>query len=93
MTNGRRDYKKQYAKYDGRPDQIKARSQRNSARAMVEKRTGNLPTTTDVDHKTPISKGGRNTMSNLRPTSRNQNRSFARNPNGSMKSQRSKSGR
>lgn len=44
----------------------------------------------DVDHKKPLSKGGKNTKSNLRVTSRSENRSFARNKDGSLKSQTSK---
>lgn len=44
----------------------------------------------DLDHKKPLSKGGANTLSNARVTTPSENRSFARNPDGSMKSQRSK---
>jgi 5-methylcytosine-specific restriction endonuclease McrA len=39
----------------------------------------------DVDHKKPLSKGGGNGKSNLRVTSKNSNRSFARKKNGAMK--------
>lgn len=44
----------------------------------------------DVDHKTPLSKGGKNTPSNLRVVDASKNRSFSRNSNGSLKSQTSK---
>jgi hypothetical protein len=44
----------------------------------------------DVDHKTPLSKGGKTTRSNLRVVPASTNRSFSRNPNGSLKSQVSK---
>jgi 5-methylcytosine-specific restriction endonuclease McrA len=44
----------------------------------------------DVDHKTPLSKGGSNSKSNARVTSASANRSFPRNPDGSMKVRRSK---
>ena len=40
----------------------------------------------DLDHKRPISKGGSNNKSNLRAVSPSENRSFPRNPDGSMKS-------
>ena len=39
----------------------------------------------DVDHIKPLSKGGANTPSNGRATSPSKNRSFKRNPDGSMK--------
>lgn len=39
----------------------------------------------DVDHKTPLSKGGGNTEGNLRAQSPSENRSFARTKNGAIK--------
>lgn len=39
----------------------------------------------DLDHKKPLSKGGANTISNARVTTKTQNRSFPRNADGSMK--------
>lgn len=44
----------------------------------------------DVDHKVPLSKGGSNSKSNARVVSASANRSFPRNPDGSMKVRRSK---
>lgn len=45
----------------------------------------------DVDHIKPLSTGGNPlSMSNLRAVPASQNRSFARNPDGSLKSQTSK---
>lgn len=44
----------------------------------------------DVDHKTPLSKGGSNSKSNGRVVSASANRSFPRNPDGSMKFRRDK---
>jgi hypothetical protein len=86
MSNGKRDYKKQYEKYDGKDSVKKDRAKRNGARRMLEdegrvsKGDGK-----DVDHKKPLSKGGGNGKSNLRVTSKNSNRSFARKKNGAMK--------
>lgn len=40
----------------------------------------------DLDHKTPLSKGGANTLKNARATSPHENRSYPRNKDGSMKS-------
>lgn len=44
----------------------------------------------DLDHKRPLSKGGSNTLDNARAVSPGENRSFARNKDGSVKSQTSK---
>lgn len=43
-----------------------------------------------VDHKTPLSKGGKNTKSNWRVVGDSTNMSFSRNKDGSLKSQISK---
>lgn len=94
MTNGKRDYKKEVAKYTSRPEVIKKRVEQNKARRMMEKagkvRKGDGK---DVDHKTPLSKGGKTTRSNLRVSSRSSNRSFRRNADGSLLNQISKKGR
>lgn len=44
----------------------------------------------DVGHKKAISRGGKNGLANLFVQSASANRSFARNANGSMKSETSK---
>ena len=86
MTNGKRDYKKQYEKYDGKDSVKKDRAKRNGARRIMEaegkvsKGDGK-----DVDHKKPLSKGGSINRGNLRVTSKSANRSFARKKNGAMK--------
>jgi len=91
MTNGKRDYKKEYAKYHSRDEQIKNRTARTTAR-----RQANAAGTTskgdgkDLDHRRPLSKGGSTGKSNLRVVSASSNRSFSRNSDGSMKSQTSK---
>ena len=56
-----RDYKKEYANYDGTEVVKKKRAQRNKARRMLE-REGVVQKGDgkDVDHKTPLSKGGHN---------------------------------
>jgi 5-methylcytosine-specific restriction endonuclease McrA len=88
--NYKRDYK-QENKYKSKPDQIEKRVQRNKARreamedGLVRKGDGK-----QVDHKTPLSKGGSNDKSNLRIVHHSTNESFSRNKDGSMKSQTSK---
>ena len=94
MKNGKRDYKRENELYNSKPAQVKARTERNQARAAMEK-AGKVTKGDgkDVDHKTPLSKGGTNVKTNLRVTSQANNRSFSRNGNSSLKSQRSKSGK
>lgn len=90
MKNGRRDYKTEVEKYTSRPDVIKKRTEQNAARAqMVKAGKAHKGDGKDVDHKTPLSKGGGNSKSNLRVVPASQNRSFSRNKNGSLKSQTS----
>jgi 5-methylcytosine-specific restriction endonuclease McrA len=87
----KRDYRREYQLYQGTPEQIKNRSNRNKARRAYEKAHGNLPSDIDVDHKKALSKGGDPTkLSNLRATTDNANRSFARQKDNGMKSQISK---
>ena len=89
MKNGRRDYRREYDKYHARPEQIKNRDARNKAHSDMEKSTGkNIKG--DVDHIKPISKGGGSSPSNLRVTSKGENRSFARDKWGHLVSQKSK---
>lgn len=86
QTNGKRDYSKQYEKYDGLPEQIKKRTTRNAARALLAKegvvKKGDGK---DVDHKQALSKGGNNTRSNLKAVTASKNKSFPRKADGSMK--------
>jgi hypothetical protein len=81
-----RNYAKEYANYQGKPEQIANRAKRNAARAEMEKkgvvRKGDGK---DVDHRTPIAKGGGNGSGNLRAVPKSQNRSFARTRNAGMK--------
>lgn len=91
LPNGKRDYKREYAKYAGKPSQIKKRSERNQARAIVKRRDGAKAIAgKDIDHTKPLSKGGTNSPSNLVAISINANRSFSRNKNSTLKSQKSK---
>lgn len=81
-----RDYKSEYANYDGTPAVKKKRAQRNKARRMLE-REGlvHKGDGKDVDHKKPLSKGGTTTRSNLAVKSASSNRSYQRKADGSMK--------
>ena len=70
-SSGTRDYKKEYREYHGKPEQIKNRAERNTARREAGLKKGDGR---EVDHKRPLSKGGSNSKSNLRVTSRTSNR-------------------
>lgn len=91
MSGGKRNYKKEYEAYHSRPEQIKNRSERTTLRreanskGITSKGDGK-----DLDHKKPLSKGGSNSLSNARVTSKSENRSFSRNKDGSLKSQTSR---
>ena len=81
-----RDYKAEYAKYQGTAEQKKNRAVRNAARntltakGVVAKGDGK-----HVNHKTPISKGGGNAPSNLSVKTEANNSSFPRTKKGAMK--------
>lgn len=93
MTGGKRDYKKELQwEKDHKPNRVKDRAQRNSARAKVAAKKGVKATSIkgDVGHKKAVGRGGKNGLANLFVQSAATNRSFARNKDGSMKSERSK---
>jgi len=93
MTNGKRDYKKELAwEHTKKKNRVKDRAQRNAARSTVAKKKGVKATSIkgDVGHKKAVSRGGKNSLSNLFVQNPGKNRSFSRNKNGSMKSERSK---
>ena len=95
MTGGKRDYKRELQlqwEHKKKPNRVKDRAQRNGARAKVAKAKGVKPTSLngDVGHKKAVSKGGKNGLANLFVQNPGQNRSFARNKDGSMRSETSK---
>jgi 5-methylcytosine-specific restriction endonuclease McrA len=81
-----RDYADEYAKYQGTAEQKKNRAKRNTARrqanasGQTSKGDGN-----DIDHKTPLSKGGSNAKSNRQVLTASSNRSFQRTKTGAVK--------
>jgi len=91
MTNGKRDYKKEVAKYTSKPEVKKRRAEQNAARREMEKAgLVHKGDGKDVDHKRPLSHGGSTGRSNLRVVPASENRSFSRNKDGSLKNQTSK---
>lgn len=72
-----RDYKKEYARYHSRPEQIKRRSKRTQARrVLIRKGVVRKGDGLDIDHVNgnPMD----NRPSNLRPVVKRKNRSFPR---------------
>lgn len=79
-----RNYKKEYASYQGKPSVIAKRVSRDTARRAMQKRgLVKKGSGMDVDHKdgNPMN----NAKKNLRVMSKFKNRSFARNKNGGRK--------
>jgi len=85
----KRNYKKEYANYQGKPEQIKKRASRNKARAemakagKVHKGDGK-----DVDHKNGNALD--DSPSNLKVVSKKANRSYPRNKNAGKKHKNAK---
>ena len=85
-VNKPRPYAKEYAQYDGTETVKKKRAQRNKARRMLEREgVVHKGDGKDVDHKTPLSKGGTTVRGNLRAVPASTNRSVKRNKDSSLK--------
>jgi len=74
-----RDYRGEYDRYQGQPDQLINRAKRNGARATMAK-AGKVSTGdgNDVDHKKAMKNGGTSASSNLRVLPKGKNRGFPR---------------
>lgn len=83
-VNKARPYKKEYEQQKSRGEH-EDRMERQRARREMDK-NGVDRNGKDIDHKKPLSKGGSNAKSNLRLVSPSENRSFKRNSDGSVKS-------
>jgi len=87
-VNKARPYKKEYKQQVERGE-LPARMERQRARNEMDKkgikRAGKV-----IDHVTPLSKGGTNTPSNLKLTSRAKNASFSRNSDHTVKKNKPK---
>lgn len=89
MKKKPRDYKKEYANYQGTAEQKKNRAVRNAARnTMKAKGVVSTGDGKHVNHKTPISKGGGNSPSNLTVKKESTNSSYPRTRTGAMKTTR-----
>lgn len=88
--NYKRDYKQEWATAKARGEG-EDNAQRHRARYEMEK-AGKVSKNDgkDVGHVTAVKRGGTNAPSNLKVQTVSENRSFARNKDGSMKSETSK---
>lgn len=85
-----RDYRAEYDKYHGKPEQKKNRAMRNAARAkMIKSGKAHKGDGKDVAHVVALDKGGSN-KDGLRLVSKSANRSFARDRKGNLVSETSK---
>ena len=72
-----RNYKEEYARFHSKPEEIKKRAERNSARATMKKKLGSKAIAgKDIDHVKPLRKGGSNAAGNLRVSSVRANRNW-----------------
>jgi len=85
QSRSKRNYRREYDSYQGKPEQIKRRAMRNAARREYEETHGDQSSKVDIDHRKPIVKGGRNDPDNLRAVDRNINRSFRRTKRAGMR--------
>ena len=67
----KRNYKKEYKTFHGKPNQVKNRAKRNTARRVSGLKKGDKR---EADHIKPLSKGGSNLKKNIRIVSRTTNR-------------------
>ena len=75
VVKKKRNYRKEYDNYHGKPVQIKRRDSRNAARNLLKKK-GIGVTGKDVAHKNGNPKD--NKLSNLKVVSKTKNRSYKR---------------
>jgi len=67
QPSSKRDYKKEYAEFHGKPDQVAKRGERVKARRIMEAEgVASKGDGKDVDHIKPLRKGGKSTTGNLR---------------------------
>lgn len=82
-----RNYKQEEKTAKARGDQGTGHDSGEAVRARARRKAlklGMVKKGQDLDHKTPLSKGGTSTISNFRPETPHDNRSFPRNSDGSM---------
>ena len=83
-----RDYQQEYKTQKQRGENGTGHNSRDAKRKRIRRvalKLGMVKPGQDLDHKKPLSKGGSNTVANVRGVSPSKNRSYPRNSDGSMK--------
>ena len=83
----KRDYTQEYKTAKARGEKGTGHDGENAKRQRLRYealKRGLVKPGQDLDHRKPLSKGGSNTLANARAETPHQNRSFPRNPDGSM---------
>lgn len=94
LPNGKRDYKRQNENVDSKPAARKHRAHGVKVqRALEAEGRASKGDGLDNGHKKAYSKGGSTDLKNIKLQSPSTNRSFSRNADSSMKSERSKKGK
>ena len=70
------NYKKAYKKYHSSKKAKRERAQRNKIGRLIKKNGAKIPKGYEIDHITPISKGGGNNIDNIRIIPRSINRAL-----------------
>jgi 5-methylcytosine-specific restriction endonuclease McrA len=86
--NYKRNYKQEYKTAKERGEIGTGSDSGNAKRHRLRRKAlklGMVKPGQDLDHKKPLSKGGSNTLKNAEAKHPSKNRSFPRNPDGSMK--------
>lgn len=89
MVDKTRDYDREYELQKKRGDSGSGSDSGNAKRHRLRRKAlkaGMVKPGQDVDHKQALGMGGANTLKNARAATPSANRSFPRNPDGSMKS-------
>ncbi len=86
LPNGKRDYARQNAKQDSKPEAREARAEGVKIQRAMEK-AGRAKKGDGLDnaHKKAFSKGGSSSLKNIKTQAPSKNRSFKRNADSSMK--------
>lgn len=83
-----RNYNQEYKTQQARGESGTGHNSGSAVRHRLRRKAlklGMVKSGQDLDHVRPLSKGGANTLSNARARSPHANRSYPRNPDGSMK--------
>lgn len=79
QPSSKRDYKKEYAEFHGKPEQVAKRGERVKARRIMEAAgVASKGDGKDVDHIKPLKSGGTSARSNLRMRSVAKNRASSK---------------